>query len=233
MNISQFLLMITTQFVIQVAQLKKKWQKWIFFVLTSAIGEGFKIDSCRDYPREEFTGVNLEKFLVNEYDLIVNMLDEECSLRIDPNVKENFFTLIENHKSKILKQKITKYSLPLNNDYKKDRIRILDLTLIMKRSKLVTPTLKEVQSWILTWNPLKESEFSLLDKVLVNNGILDLSELPPFLNNEEILRKGWKDYLDTSLSQPRGLICPKCKITYKANIYAKTCNSCQTRLKKA
>ena len=91
MNTSQYLLVAASQFLLQVSQLKSNWKKWMFFVLSSALGEGFRIDSCRDYPREEFTEINIEKFLINEYDLVANIQTKDCSLRIDPIVKENFF----------------------------------------------------------------------------------------------------------------------------------------------
>ncbi|UCG04267.1 MAG: hypothetical protein JSW11_09830 [Candidatus Heimdallarchaeota archaeon] len=230
MDKSQFLLVAATQFLLQVIQLKSDWKKWMFFVLSSAVGEGFRVDSCRDYPREEFTKINIEKFLINEYDLVANIQTKDCSLRIDPVVKENFFILIENHRSKILKKKITQYSLPATEALV-DKIRILDLKFIVKRTTLVAPTVKEVQTWIITWNQLTVAEFKRL-KTVDTKGI-DIAELPPYLNNEEIVVQGWIDYRDASLEQPWGLICPTCKMTYSSNIFAKICNSCKSSLIKA
>jgi hypothetical protein len=231
MNVSQLLLIITMQFILQISQLDRQWKKWMFFVVTSAIGEGFRIDSCRDYPREKFTGVNIENFLANEYDLIANILNRSCSLRIDPIVKKNFFTLVENQK--LITNKITKYSLPLTNNYQEGKIRTLDLKLIMKRTTIIIPTLKQVQTWIMTWNPMTDTEFNRLINESAKIENANIAELPPFLSSEEILTKGWTNYRETSLEQPWGLICPKCKMTYKANIFAKTCYSCQTLLKRA
>ncbi len=230
MNKSQFLLVAATQFLLQVTQLKSDWKKWMFFVLSSAIGEGFRIDSCRDYPQEEFTKVNIEKFLINEYDLVANILTKNCSLRIDPIVKENFFNLMESHKSKILKNKITKYSLPAA-EAQKDKIRTLDLKLIMKRTILVAPTIKQVQVWIITWDQLTSAEFKQLKTV--DSKEIDVSELPPFLSNEEITIKGLTNYREAPLEQPWGLVCPNCKMTYSANIFARICNSCQSKLIRA
>ncbi|MFX1282797.1 MAG: hypothetical protein ACFFB5_04045 [Promethearchaeota archaeon] len=231
MDVSQFLLVLATQFLLQISQLNTHWKKWLFFVLISAVGEGFRIDSCRDYPNKKYTGVNIGEFLVNEYDLTVNITNRDCSLRIDPLVKNNFFKLIKNHNSKILNKGITDYSLPLKEDYHKDKIRTLDLNLIMKRSILVTPTLKQVQTWIMTWNPLTDAEFNQIVKEF--SYVENVSELPIFLSTEEIMKKGLTDYREASLEQPWGLYCPKCKTTYKANIFAKTCYSCKTPLKRA
>jgi hypothetical protein len=230
MDKSQYLLVAATQFLLQVVQLKADWKKWIFFVLSSAVGEGFRIDSCRDYPQEEFTKINLEKFLMNEYDLVTNIQTKVCSLRIDPIVKENFFTIIEDHNSKILKKKITHYYPPAT-DVLIDKIRTLDLQLIPKRTKLVTPTVKQVQTWIMTWNPFTKAEFSRLE--VIDTKEIDISELPPYLSNEEIVAQGWINYRDASLEQPWGLVCSKCKMTYSSNIFAKICNSCQSSLVKA
>ncbi len=230
MDKSQLLLVVATQFLIQVVQLKSDWKKWMFFVLSSAIGEGFRVDSCRDYPREEFSEINIEKFLINEYDLVANIQTKDCSLRIDPIVKENFFTLIENHKSKTLKKKITKYSLPAT-EVQRDKIRTIDLKLIMKRTILVTPTVKEVQTWIITWNQLTSAESKQLEAF--DKEKIDVSELPPFLSSEEITERGWTNYREATLEQPWGLVCPNCKMTYSSNIYARICNSCQTILIRA
>jgi hypothetical protein len=230
MDKSQFLLVAATQYLLQVVQLKVDWKKWMFFVLSSAIGEGFRVDSCRDYPREEFTAVNLEKFLLNEYDLVVNIQTKNCSLRIDPIVKENFFTIIENHNSKILKKKITQYYLPATEPLT-DKIRTLDLQLIPKRTILVTPTVKEVQTWVITWKQLTSAEFNRLE--IIDTKEIDISKLPPYLSNKEIMARGWTNYRDASLEQPWGLICSKCKMTYSSNIFAKICNSCQGLLIKA
>ncbi|MFX0123600.1 MAG: hypothetical protein ACFFAE_08145 [Candidatus Hodarchaeota archaeon] len=230
MDKSQFLLIAATQFLLQVAQLKADWKKWMFFVLSSAIGEGFRIDSCRDYPREEFTKVNIEKILINEFDLVANILTKDCSLRIDEIVKQNFFKLIEEHKSKILRKKITKYFLPAN-EAQKDKIRTLDLKLITKRTVLITPTVKQVQTWIITWDQLTSAEFKQLKTVDIKE--LDLTELPPFLSNEEIMAKGWTNYREATLEQPWGLVCSNCKMTYSANIFARVCNSCHAILKRA
>ena len=230
MDKSQLLLVAATQFLLQVGQLKADWKKWMFFVLSSAVGEGFRIDSCRDYPQEKFTKVNLEKFLINEYDLVVNIQSKDCSLRIDPVVKENFLTLLEDHNSKILKNKVTQYSLPATKVLT-DKIRTLDLKLIPKRTKLVAPTVNEVQTWIIAWNQITDIEFNQL-KTLDTKDI-DVSELPPFISNDEIMTKGWTIYREATLEQPWGLICPKCKISYSSNIFAKICNSCQTLLIRA
>ncbi|MHA2203585.1 MAG: hypothetical protein ACW991_07835 [Candidatus Hodarchaeales archaeon] len=230
MDKSQLLLVVATQFLLQVVELKSDWKKWMFFVLSSAVGEGFRIDSCRDYPREEYTKIKIDKFLINEYDLVANIQTKDCSLRIDPIVKENFFTLIENHKSKTLKNKITKYSLPAI-EAQKDKIRTLDLKLILKRTILVVPTVKQVQTWIITWNQLTDTEFTRLE--IVDTKDIDVSELPPFLSNEEIMTKGWTNYREASLEQPWGLVCPNCRMTYSSNIFAKICNSCQTILTRA
>ncbi|MFX0210444.1 MAG: hypothetical protein ACFFDT_30975 [Candidatus Hodarchaeota archaeon] len=230
MDKSQFLLVAATQFLLQVVQLKADWKKWMFFVLSSAIGEGFRIDSCRDYPQEEFTKINLEKFLMNEYDLVVNIQTKVCSLRIDPIVKENFFIILEDHNSKILKKKITHYSHPATEALI-EKIRTLDLQLIPKRTKLVTPTVKQVQTWIITWNPLTKAEFNRLE--VIDTKEIDILELPPYLSNEEIVAQGWSSYRDASLEQPWGLVCSKCKMTYSSNIFAKICNSCQGSLIKA
>ena len=233
MNVSQFLLVATMQFLLHVSQLKSDWKKWLFFVITSAIGEGFRIDSCRDYPRKKFTGVSLETYLVSEYSLIVNVLNQLCSLRIDPIVKKNFFTIVENQNMGSFDDNIYDYSPPFTNEYQKGMIRTLDLKLIMKRTILVTPPLKQVQSWIITWNPLTNDEFNRLAEKSVNIENINITELSPFLSDEEIAIKEWNDYRETSLEQPWGLVCPKCKMTYKANIFAKTCYSCQTPLIRA
>ena len=230
MGKSQFLLVAATQFLLQVVQLKADWKKWMFFVLSSAVGEGFRIDSCRDYPREEFTKINLEKFLLNEYDLIVNTHTKDCSLRIDPVVKENFFTIIEGHNSKFLKKKITQYSLPVTEALT-DNIRTLDLELILKRTKLIAPSIKEVQSWIITWNQITNAEFNQLKSIDTKE--IDILELPPYFSSEEIMEHGWTHYRDASLEQPWGLVCSKCKMTYSSNIFAKICNSCKASLIKA
>ena len=230
MDKSQLLLVAATQFLLQVEQLKADWKKWMFFVLSSAAGEGFRIDSCRDYPQEVFTKVNLEKFLINEFDLVVNIQTKDCSLRIDPIVKENFFTIIKDHDSTILKKKITQYSLPATEALT-DNIRSLDLNLIQKRTKLIAPTIKQVQIWIMTWNQLTDAEFSRLETVDTKE--IDISELPPYLSSEDIMAQGWTIYREASLEQPWGLVCPKCKMTYSSNIYAKICNSCQAPLIKA
>jgi hypothetical protein len=230
MDKSQFLLVAATQFLLQIAQLKSDWKKWMFFVLSSAIGEGFRVDSCRDYPREEFTKVNLEKFLLNEYDLIANIQTKDCSLRIDPIVKENFFTIIKDQDSKILKKKIIRYSHPAT-DSLTGKIRTLDLKFILKRTILVTPTVKEVQTWIITWKQLTDVEFNQLKTTDIK--VIDASTLPPFISNDEIMTNGWTNYREANLEQPWGLICPNCKITYSSNIFAKICNSCQALLIKA
>ncbi len=233
MNASQFLLVSATQFILRVSELKSHWKKWLFFVLTTAIGEGFRIDSCRDYPRELFTGINIEKFTVNEFDLIVNIQNQICSVRIDPIVQKNFLAIMENKNSEFLKQKIASHSLPFNEEYQKGKIRTLDLKLIMKRTTLSTPSLDQVQTWIITWNPITEDEFKRLAEKTVNIENIDIMELPPFLSIEEVTEKGWNDHREASLEQPWGLLCPKCKMTYEANIFAKTCYSCQTLLRRA
>ncbi|MFX0211868.1 MAG: hypothetical protein ACFFDT_38185, partial [Candidatus Hodarchaeota archaeon] len=133
---------------------------------------------------------------------------------------------------KILKNGITNYFLPLKEDYHKDKIRTLDLKLVLKRTILVTPTLKEVQNWIITWNPLTDAEFNQLDKENSNNKTINITELSPFLSNEEIVTKGWNNYREASLEQPWGLICLQCEMAYKANIFAKTCYSCKIPLKR-
>ncbi|MFW9905436.1 MAG: hypothetical protein ACFFFH_13935 [Candidatus Thorarchaeota archaeon] len=230
MDNSQFLFVVATQFLLQVVQLKADWKKWMFFVLSSAVGEGFRIDSCRDYPQEEFTKINLEKFLMNEYDLVANIQTKVCSLRIDPIVKEDFFIIVKDHNSKLLKKKITHYYPPAP-EVLKDKIRTLDLQLIPKRTKLVTPTVKQVQTWIITWRPLTKPEFNRLDVIDTNE--IDILELPPYLSKEEIVVQGWTNYRDASLEQPWGLMCSKCKMTYSSNIFAKICNSCQGSLIKA
>ncbi|MHA2244683.1 MAG: hypothetical protein ACXADY_06905 [Candidatus Hodarchaeales archaeon] len=233
MNVSQFLLVATMQFLLHVSQLKSDWKKWLFFVLTSAIGEGFRIDSCRDYPREKFTGVSIKPLLVSEYSLVINVIDQLCSLQIDPSVKKNFFTMVENQNMGSFNNRIYNYSPPFTNEYQKGLIRTLDLKLIMKRTILVTPPLKQVHRWIITWKPLTDTEFNQLSEKFVNIENIKITELSPFLSTEEILTKGWNIYRETSLEQPWGLICSKCKMTYKANIFAKTCYSCQSLLKRA
>lgn len=230
MDKSQFLLVAATQFLLQVVKLKADWKKWMFFVLSSAIGEGFRIDSCRDYPQEKFTKTNLEKILMNEYDLVANIHTKVCSLRIDSIVKENFFVIIKDHNSKILKKNITHYFHPATEALI-DKIRSLDLQLIPKRTKLVTPTVKQVQTWIITWNPLTKTEFNGLE--IIDTKVIDILELPPYLSNEEIVAQGWTNYRDASLEQPWGLVCLNCKMTYSSNIFAKICNSCQSSLVKA
>ena len=52
MDVSQFLLLIASQFLLYISQFRIHWKKWLFLVLQIAIGEGFRIDSYRDYPRE-------------------------------------------------------------------------------------------------------------------------------------------------------------------------------------
>lgn len=232
MNVSQLLLAATTQFLVHKSHFDSHWKKWLFFVLASAIGEGFRIDSCRDYPREKFTGVNIEKFLVSEYNLTTNTQKRHFSLRIDPLAKQDFFEKIEGLENNKIKQNFNEPYLPYTDEFRK-KIRTLDLQIIMKRTLLITPSLIEVQTWIISWKPINTDEFNQLNEDFVNIKELNIEELSPFLSYEEITVKGWDKYREKSLEQPWGLICPKCERIYKANLYAKRCNSCQAPLKKA
>lgn len=233
MDVSQFLLLIASQLFSYISQFQSAWKKWLFLVLQTALGENFRIDSCRDYPTESFTGVNIEKFLVNEYDLVINMLTYHCTLRLNPTAKKEFSLIMKKQRVKTIERKIKRFYLPLTSEYEQRKIRTLDLKLILKRESLSKPSLIQIQNWLITWNPLTFAEFRQLIERESYTPNIDISELPPFMSDEEISMKGWEKYRDPSLEQPWGLICPSCRTIFEANVFAKTCYYCQSRLIRA
>ncbi len=233
MDVSQFLLLVASQFLLYISQFKINWKKWLFLVLQIAIGEGFRIDSFRDYPREEFTGKAIDNLLVNEYDLKANIRSHQCSLRIDPTVKKNFFDIIKREDAGFFKRQIKEYLQPFHSEFNEGKIRTLDLKLLLKRKSFSAPSLFQVQTWIISWQPITLEEYNQLNKIKADIENIDIAQLAPFLSDTEITSKGWNEYRDPSLEQPWGLICPTCKMAFNQNIYAKTCYSCQTELKRA
>ncbi|UCE14847.1 MAG: hypothetical protein JSV04_06605 [Candidatus Heimdallarchaeota archaeon] len=233
MDVSQFLLLMASQLFSYLSQFHSAWKKWLFLVLQTAHGENFRLDSCRDYPTESLTGVNIKNLLVNEYDLVINMMTYHCTLRLDPNVKKNFNLVMKKQRVKTIERKVKHFSLPLTSEIQQRKIRSLDLQFILKRESLSKPSLIEIQNWLITWNPLTFAEFRQLIERESYTPNIDVSKLPPFISDEEITLKGWDKYRDSSLEQPWGLICPSCRTTFEANVFAKTCYSCQSRLIKA
>jgi hypothetical protein len=232
MSISQLLVLISLFH-------SSQWKKWLFFVLQVADGENYRIDSCRDYPRENFTGLDIRSLLVNEFDLIVDQSSESCILRVDSREREELHLLIENHmeittflkKAEMIKE-------PLNSEFNNDisQIRTLDLKLIPKRNCLITPKIQDVRQWIIEWNPITSREFRLLRDEISKNGVIDETEIEsllPLFNQDELESRGWTIYRHARLEQPFGLICPSCLLQYEPNISAKFCNSCNNLLRKA
>ncbi|MHA2225208.1 MAG: hypothetical protein ACXAC8_08380 [Candidatus Hodarchaeales archaeon] len=232
-NVSQFLFLLASQFLLLVVKLGTNWKKWLFFVLQTGIGEGFRIDSCRDYPGEFFTKRNVERFFINEYEIVVNIQSNSCKLRIDPNVKTELSTLLKEHQLKELLHAVDVSSISFTSELQNDKIRTLDLKLMIKRSYLIRPPLSAVHKWIIRWKPLKSKEYVRLVENDLKINEIDFSKLPIFFSEKELFERGWDNYRNPSLEQSWGLICPNCKMNFESNIHAKSCISCQTPLKKA
>ncbi|MFX0172426.1 MAG: hypothetical protein ACFE9L_10930 [Candidatus Hodarchaeota archaeon] len=233
MNVSQFLLYATTQYYLLVDELRKSWKRWLFFILNFAIGEEFRIESCRDYPREAITKINIKNFLVNEFDLVIDILKRSCTIRIDSRIKDKFFLGDDSDQMEYLQSKIQDFLLPLTTDKFESYIRIVDLTMIKKRTCLIAPSIEQTQMWIINWSPIiKEEINNLADQFHITEKI-DLGNVLPLITEKEVSLRGWDKYRDPFIEQPFGLICPSCKTTYQPNLFAKVCLSCQTRLKKA
>ncbi|MFX0052615.1 MAG: hypothetical protein ACFE8U_15160, partial [Candidatus Hermodarchaeota archaeon] len=214
-------------------ELGKSWKRWLFFILNFALGEGFRIESCRDYPREAITSIEIKNFLVNEFDLVIDFPKRSCTIRIDSRIKEKFFSEQDRDQMEYLQSKIQDFLLPLTTDRFENYIRIIDLAAIKKRTCLIAPSIDQIQMWIINWSPIiKEEINNLIDQFQLTDKI-DLRNVLPLITEKEVSVKGWDKYRDPSIEQPFGLICPSCKTTYRPNLYAKSCLTCQTRLKKA
>ncbi|MFX0087917.1 MAG: hypothetical protein ACFFAU_19855 [Candidatus Hodarchaeota archaeon] len=216
-----------------------QWKKWLFFVLQVADGENYRIDSCRDYPRENFTGLDIRPLLLNEYDLIVDQSSESCFLRVDKNEREELHSLIESYMevSTFLKKAVMNKE-PLHSEFQKNisQIRTLDLKLILKRICLITPEIQDVRQWIIKWNPITSKEFKELKNEFFKNEFIEgiqAEPLLPIFSQEELKSRNWTIYRQARLEQPFGLICPSCLLQYEPNISAKFCNSCNNLLRKA
>ncbi|MFX0182702.1 MAG: hypothetical protein ACFE95_06415 [Candidatus Hodarchaeota archaeon] len=232
MDVSQFLLYATSQYYLLVEELGKNWKRWLFFVLKFATGEGFRVESCRDYPREAITKINIRNFLINEYDLVLDVYQHHCSLRIDPRIKCVFFSMDDSVRE-YFKKKMYEFLPPFPTDSIESSIRIIDLSLIKKRTCLITPNVDQIQMWIIGWKPINKEELDKLIKQFQPADEIDLRDVLPLVTEKEIALRGWDKYRDPRIEQPFGLICPSCKMTYQSNLFAKVCLSCQTRLKKA
>lgn len=231
-GVSQFLLYSAAQYILQVDMVKKSWKNWLFFVLQFALGEGFRIDSFRDYPRKEFTQINLKKFLVNQYELIVTTTETIIELRI---IRETFdhYSKLDPEGASIITPKIKEIHPPLDQKIFRDHIRILDLKVIPKRFYVVTPDLNTLHVHLIRWKDVTTVEYNLLDLPSNTPSVEEISLLPPILSEEELQDRNWNKYRVADLEQPRGLYCPRCQLDFKPNIFAKTCSTCSLPLSKA
>jgi hypothetical protein len=232
MNVSQFLLYSISQYYLLVEELGKNWKRWFFFILKFAFGEGFRVESCRDYPREAVTKIDIRDFLVNEYDLVVDVPKGHYSLRIDSSIRNGFFSMDDSVRE-YFKKKMHEFLPPLPTDSIESSIRIIDLSLIKKRTCLIAPSIEQIQMWIIGWNPIIKEKLNNLKEQFQLADEIDLRNVLPLITEKEIALRGWDKYRDPNIEQPFGLICPSCKMTYQPNLFAKVCLSCQIRLKKA
>jgi hypothetical protein len=227
MNTSQLIFFAASQFLLLVDQLKENWIRWVFFILRFATGEGFRIESCRDYECLTVGMSKIHDFFLNEYDITVNVSDLNCILRIDSQVKNKLFSMLDDHIVQYFQKKMT-FCSPVEKNIFQKSVRFLDLTRIKKRSCLIKPTIDQVQMWIMDWKPSIGASNDALLKTEI-----DLENTPAILGEDEIKSFKLSEYRDPQLEQPFGLICSKCNMQYQPNIYARICLNCQNQLLRA
>jgi hypothetical protein len=231
-DVTQFLISSAIQYIRQIRKKEESWKKWLFFLLQFALGEGFRIDSFRDYPQIKEDQIKLNKFLCNQYDLKIYPPNKFFELRIARESLEQFI-IKDPSGASVIKPNLRDIQPPLDKLTRSNLIRVLDLKIIPKRSYHVTPGLKALQLYLVQWEDsvLEEQSSLILPEKFPPKE--EITTLPAILSEEELQERKWTKYRDTTLEQPYGLYCPNCQLTYEPNILAKMCSSCFIPLMKA